>query len=143
MTSMPEPTPAARAPKPSPAAEVLEPSPAAGEAKTSSVVGAVTVEKVMELETRRYIEFPGVGIVDLDAPELPSKVLEVAKERMFAEPTILETTASVSRELHQYERAGGFAPSAMPEAVGAVPEESAAGTESVVAMFAPLSTSEG
>jgi hypothetical protein len=68
MTSMTEPTPAARAPKPSPAAEVLEPSPVAGEAKTSSVVGAVTVEEVMELETSWYIDFPGVGIVDLDAP---------------------------------------------------------------------------
>jgi hypothetical protein len=29
---------------------------------------------------------------------------------MFAEPSILETIASVSKALHEYERAGGFAP---------------------------------
>jgi RNA polymerase-interacting CarD/CdnL/TRCF family regulator len=42
--------------------------------------------------------FPGIGIVDLDAPELPShdrKMLEVATERMFAEPSILETIVSL------------------------------------------------
>jgi hypothetical protein len=121
MTSMPEPTPAVRALEPSPVAEVPEPSPVVGAAETSLAMGVVTVEEVMELATSRYIDFPGVGIVDLDAPELPSKVLEVATERMFAEPTILETIASVSWALHQYERADGFAPSATPEAVGTVP----------------------
>jgi hypothetical protein len=30
-------------------------------------MGAVTVEEMMELATSRYIDFPGVGIVDLDA----------------------------------------------------------------------------
>jgi hypothetical protein len=106
-------------------------------------VGAVTVEEVIELATSRCTDFPGVGIVDLDAPELPSKVLEVVTERMFVEPTILEMIASVSRTLHQYERAGGFAPSAAPEAAEAVTEESAPGTESVAAVSTPPPTSEG
>jgi hypothetical protein len=106
-------------------------------------VGSVIVEEVMELATSRYIDFPGVGIVDLDAPELLSKVLEVATERMFAETTILETIASISRALHQYECAGGFTPSATPEVAEAVPEESTAGTESVTSVSAPLPTSEG
>jgi hypothetical protein len=51
----------------------------------------VTVEEVMVLATGRYIDFPGVGIVDLDAPELPSndrEMLEVATEWMFTEPSI-------------------------------------------------------
>jgi hypothetical protein len=106
---------------------VPEPSPATGAAETSSAAGAVTIEEMMELETSRYIDFPGVGIVDLDAPELPSKVLEVATERMFAEPTILETITSVSRALYQYERAGGFAPSTAPEVEEAVPKGPAVG----------------
>jgi hypothetical protein len=36
----------------------------------------------------------------------------MATERMFAEPTIMETIASVSRALHKYERSGGFVPPA-------------------------------
>jgi hypothetical protein len=128
MTSTLEPTPVERAsepspaaevadpslatevPEPSPTAEVPEPSPIAGAVETSSAVGAVTVEEVTKLVTSRYIDFPSVGIIDLEAPELPSKALDVAAERMFDEPSILETIASVSRALDQYERAGGFAP---------------------------------
>jgi hypothetical protein len=132
-----EPSPAAEVAGPSPTAEVPEPSPATGAVETSSAAGAVTVEEIMELETSRYIDLPGVGIVDLDAPELPSKVLEVATERMFAEPTIMETITSVSQALHRYERAGGFAPSAALEAAEAVPKGSAVGTESFAAMFTP------
>jgi hypothetical protein len=105
-------------------------------------MGAVTIEEVMELAKSRYIDFPGVGIVDLEAPELPSKALDVEAERMFVEPSILETIALVSQALHQYERAGGFAPSAAPKTAEAVPEESVAGMESVAAMSAPLPTSE-
>jgi hypothetical protein len=106
----------------------------------------VTVEEVMVLATGRYIDFPGVGIVDLDAPELPSndrEMLEVATEWMFTEPSILETTASVSRALHQYERAGGFAPPAASEAEEVVPEELKTDTESVAVVSAPLSSSVG
>jgi hypothetical protein len=127
MTSVLEPSSTARVPEPSPAAEVPEPSLAAGAAETSSAMGVVTVKEVMELATGRYKDFPAVRIVDLDAPELPSndrEMLEVATERMFAEPSILETIASVSRALHQYKRAGSFAPPAALEAVEAVPEES-------------------
>jgi hypothetical protein len=79
----------------------------------------------MELATSRYIYFHGVGIVDHDAPELPSKVLEEVTEQMFTEPSILETIASVLRALHQYERADGFAPSTAPKAAEAVPKEPA------------------
>jgi hypothetical protein len=103
MTSVPEPLPAANVPEPSPATQVQEPSPTTGVALTSSAAVTMTVEEVMELATSRYIDFPGIGIVDLDASELPSndwEMLEVATERMFVEPSILETIVSVSRALH-------------------------------------------
>jgi hypothetical protein len=70
-------------------------------------------------------------------------MLEVATERMFAEPSILETIASVTLALRQYESAGGSAPPAVPEATEAVPEESAAGAESVAVVPAPSPTREG
>jgi hypothetical protein len=87
--------------------------------------GAVTAEEAMELATHQYVDFPGIRIVDLDAPELLSndrEMLEVATKRMFAEPTILETLASVSLAMRQYESVGGSAPSAAPEAAERVPE---------------------
>jgi hypothetical protein len=90
-------------PDPSPAAEVPEPSPAAGVADTSSAAVIVTVEEVMELAMGQYVHFPGVRIIDLDAPEFPGnarEMLEVAMERMFAGPSILEMIPSVSRALH-------------------------------------------
>jgi hypothetical protein len=34
----------------------------------------------MELATSRYIDFPRVGIIDLQAPRFLEKVLEVATE---------------------------------------------------------------
>jgi hypothetical protein len=34
----------------------------------------------------------------------------MATERMFVEPSIMELIASVSKTLHDYEHAGGFAP---------------------------------
>jgi hypothetical protein len=74
MTPMSEPAPAAvttnpssgaEVLEPSPTAEVSDPSPAVGAVKTSSAAGTVTVEEVMELATSRYIDFPGVGVIDL------------------------------------------------------------------------------
>jgi hypothetical protein len=97
----------------------------------------------MELATGRYIDFPGVRVIDLEAPQLSGKVLDVATERMFVEPSILETIASVSQALHQYERAGSFASSAATEAAQTVLEESATGTESVADASVPPPTSEG
>jgi hypothetical protein len=79
-------------------------------AESSSARVSLTAEEVMELATCRYIDFPGVGVIDLEAPQLPEKVCEVATERMFNEPMIIETIASVSKALQEYERAGSFAP---------------------------------
>jgi hypothetical protein len=132
-----DPFPVVEVPEPSPAAEVPGPSLTTEAAETYSVMGAVTVEEVMELAMCRYIDFPGVGVIDLKAPQLLEKVLDVATERMFAEPSIMETIASVSQALEQYEPTSGFARSAVPKAAETVPEESAAGTESVADASAP------
>jgi hypothetical protein len=104
------PPPVVEVSEPSPAAEVPSPSLTAEVAKASSAWGTITVEEVMELATCRYIDFPGAGVIDFEAPQLPEKVLEVATEQMFAEPTIMETIVSVSKALQEYERAGGLAP---------------------------------
>jgi hypothetical protein len=66
----------------------------------------------------------------------------MATERMFAEPSILETIASVSQALHQNKRAGGFAPPTALEAADAVLEAPAAGTESVADAPTPPPVSE-
>jgi hypothetical protein len=70
-------------------------------------------------------------------------MLDVATERMFATPSILETIVSVSQALHQYECAGGFAPRAVYEVAKAVPEVPEAGTESTADVSTPPPTSEG
>jgi hypothetical protein len=137
-----DPFPAAEVPEPSPAAEVPGPSPIAEVAETSLAAGTVTVEEVIEFATCQYIDFPGVRVIDLEAPQLLEKVLEVVTEQMFAEPSIMETIASVSKALHEYERAGGFAPHTTPGSSEAVPEAPAAGMESAADASAPPPTSE-
>jgi hypothetical protein len=64
---------------------------------------------MMDLETCRYIDFPHVGVIDLEAPQLQEKEYEMAAEWRPNEPTIMETIASISRALQEYERAGSFA----------------------------------
>jgi hypothetical protein len=61
---------------------------------------------------------------------------------MFAEPSIMETIASVSKELHEYERAGGFAPTTVAEVADVALEAPAAGTEPAADASAPPPTSE-
>jgi hypothetical protein len=49
----------------------------------SSAVGAASVEDVTDLAACRYVDFPSIGTIDLDAPELPSndrEMLEVVTE---------------------------------------------------------------
>jgi hypothetical protein len=58
MSSTSDPSPAERAPEPSPAAGVPEHLSAAG---APEAAGAMTVEEVMDLATRRYVDFPGIG----------------------------------------------------------------------------------
>jgi hypothetical protein len=151
MTPASEPTPAAAVADPSPAVEVsepspfveiLEPSPAAGAVGTSSAIDAVTVEEVMELATCRYIDFPGVEVIDLEAPQLLEKVLEVVTERMFTEPSIMDTIASVSKALQEYERASGFAPTAAVEATDATLKAPASNMEPTADASAPPPASE-
>jgi hypothetical protein len=91
----------------------------------------------MELATCRYIDFPSVGVIDLKAPQLLEKVLEVATERMFAESSFMETIASVSKVLQEYERAGDFAPAVAVEAADAALEAPLAHVEPTADASAP------
>jgi hypothetical protein len=108
--------------------------------------GAVSVEDAMDLVACRYVDFPGIGTIDLDTPELPSndrEMLEVATDRIFAEPSILDTIASVASALRQYEGAGGSALPAASEAAEGVLKESTAGIESTVVVSLPSLDREG
>jgi hypothetical protein len=133
---------AAMVPEPSPVAEVPGPFPTAEVAETSSVRGAVTVEEVMELATCRYIDFPGVGVIDIEVPQLPEKVLEVATERMFSEPSIMETIALVSKALHEYDHAGGYTPVVAAKAMDAALKAPVASMEPTADTSVPLLASE-
>jgi hypothetical protein len=93
-----------------------------------------------------YVDFPDIGTNDLNAPELPRndrEMLEVATEQMFAEPSILDTIASVTSALHQCEGVGGSALLAASEAAEGVLEESTTGTEPAVVMSPPSPAREG
>jgi hypothetical protein len=49
----------------------------------STAAGAASVEGAADLSSSRYVDFPGIGTIDLDATELPSndrEILEVATE---------------------------------------------------------------
>jgi hypothetical protein len=116
---------------------VPEPSPA---------VGAASTEDVMDFVACRYVDFPSIGTIVLDTPELLSidrEMLEVATERMFTEPSILDTIVSVASALRQYEGASGSVPPATPEAAEGVLKDSAVGAESAVVVSEPSPTREG
>jgi hypothetical protein len=134
---------AVEVPVPSPAEEVSGPPPTAQVAETSSARGALITEEVMELVTCRYIDFPSVGVIDLEAPQLPEKVYEVASERMFNEPTIIETITSVSKALQEYERADGFTPAVAANAADAALVAPAALVELTTDAPAPPPVNEG
>jgi hypothetical protein len=97
----------------------------------------------MELATCWYINFPSVGVIDLEAPQLPEKVHEVASERMFNELTIMETIAWVSKVLQEYERAGGFAPAVAADVADAVLVTPAAHVEPTADVPTPPPVNEG
>jgi hypothetical protein len=112
----------------------------------SPVAGATSAEDVMDLVVFQYVDFPGIGTIDLDAPELPSndrEMLELVMKRMFAEPSTLDTITSVTSALRQYEGVGSSASPAAPEVAEGVFKESAADVESAVIMLAPSLTRDG
>jgi hypothetical protein len=113
--------------------------------ESSPAVGAASVEDVIYMAACGYVDFPGIGTIDLLASELSSndrEMLEVAMEHMFAELSILETIASIASVLRQYESAGGSGPPAAPEATEGVLEESAADAKSAMVTSAPWPSRE-
>jgi hypothetical protein len=67
---------------------------------------------MMDLETCRYFNLLGVGVINLEAPQLLEKEYDATAEQRSNKPTIMETIASVSEALPEYKRADGFAPAA-------------------------------
>jgi hypothetical protein len=133
---------AVEVPEPFPEVGVSGPPPTAEVAETSSARVALTTEKAMEVATCRYIDFPDVGVIDLEAPQLPEKVYEVASERMFNKPTIMEMITSVSKALQEYERTGDFTLAIAAEATDAVLEAPAIHVEPTADTFVPPSAIE-
>jgi hypothetical protein len=117
--------------------EVQVPSPTAEVAESSSVRVALTGEEMMDLATCRYIDFPGVRVIDLEEPQLSEKEYEVATEWRFNEPTIMEMIVSVSKALQDYERTGGFASATAADAEDAALAAPVAHMESTADASAP------
>jgi hypothetical protein len=145
MTLVPEPSPAVKVPESSPAARVPEPSPAMDAAETSSDAVTVIVKEAMELATCRYVDFLGIGVIDLDAPS----------SRAMTGDAGGGDGADVHRSVHLGDDRIGFAgatpvrvcwrlysPPPVSEAAKAVPKEFTTDTESVAVVSALPPTSE-
>jgi hypothetical protein len=86
--------------------------------KSSAGVTTTLIEGAADASSSRYVDFLGIGIIDLDATELPSKereILEVTVEQMSAYPSTLDAIMSVPPVPRQDEGAGGLVPPAAPE----------------------------
>jgi hypothetical protein len=135
--------PAVEVPVPPPVVEVQGPPLTAEVAESSSARVSLTVEEMIDLETCQYTDFPGVGVIDLEAPQLPEKEYTVAVERRSNELTIMETIALVSKALQEYERACGFSSAAATDAEEVALAVPAAREESTKDASAPTHADEG
>jgi hypothetical protein len=134
--------PVVEVPVPSLAVEVQGPPPTAEAAESSSARVALTAKEMMELATCRYIDFHGVGVIDLEAPQLLEKVYEVVAKRMFNKPAIMETITSASKALQEYERTGAFASAAATDAEDATPAAPVAHVELIADVSVPPHVNE-
>jgi hypothetical protein len=97
----------------------------------------------MEVVTCWYIDFPDVGVIDLEGPQYSEKGYETVEERMSNVPTIRKTLASVSRALQEYESIGDFSSVAVAEAANAALMVPVGLAEPTVGASAPLAVDEG
>jgi hypothetical protein len=61
--------------------------------ETPAAATALSIMGAEDMSMSRYLSIPGIGIINLDATELPSndqEILEVVKDRVFADPSVLE-----------------------------------------------------
>jgi hypothetical protein len=109
-------------------------------APESSAAGtAPSIEGAEDVSMSRYLTIPGIGVIDLDATELPRndrEILEAVTDQVFIDPSLLDAIVLEPPAPRQDEDVGGCASYATPEAAEGVPGESAAGTESA-AMASP------
>jgi hypothetical protein len=129
--------PAVEVTVPPPAVEVQGPPPTAEVTESSSARVSLTVEEMMDLEMCQYIDFLGVGVIDLEEPHLLEKEHAVAVEQRSNELTIMETITSVSKVLQEYERVGGFSSAAAIDAEGVALAAPAAREETTEDASAP------
>jgi hypothetical protein len=134
---------AVEVPVPPPTVEVQGPPPTAEAVEYSSARVSFMVEEMMDLKTCRYIDFPGVGVIDLEAPQLPEKEYAAAVERRSNMPMIMETIVSVSKVLQEYEHASGFASAAATDAEDVALATPAARVEPTEDVSAPPHVDEG
>jgi hypothetical protein len=97
----------------------------------------------MELATYRYIDFPGVGVIDLEGPQYSEKGYEAAEETMSNAPTIREMLALVSKVLQEYESVGGFSSAAEAEAADAALLAPVVFAKPTIGVSAPSAVDEG
>jgi hypothetical protein len=100
--------------------------------ESSAAVTTALIEIAADTSTSRYLDFLGIGIIDLDTTKLPSndrEILEAVTEWVFADPSLLDAIALDPPVPRQDGDAGGSAPSAAPEVAEGVLGESAADTE--------------
>jgi hypothetical protein len=80
--------------------------------ESSAAVAATPIEGAADALSSRYVDFPGIRIIDFDATELPSndqEILEAAMERMFTDRSVLDAIMSVLLVPRQEDCAGGSA----------------------------------
>jgi hypothetical protein len=81
--------------------------------ESSAAVTTSSIKDVADTSSSRYLDFPGIGIIDLDTIELPSndqEILEAVTERVFADPSILYAITSDPPVPRQVEGVGSLAP---------------------------------
>jgi hypothetical protein len=110
--------------------------------ETSAVGTTPSIGGAEDMSMSRYLTIPGIWVIDLDVAELPSndrEILEAVTDRVFADSSLLDAIASGLPAPRQDGDAGGFASSAVMEAVEEVLGGSAAGAESATIAL-PLPT---
>jgi hypothetical protein len=109
------------APLPSPTRERDAVEPVAPE--TSAAGTAPSTRGAEDMSMSRYLTIPSIGVIDLDETELPSndwEILEVVMNRVFTDPSLLDSIVLGPPAPRQDRDAGGSVSSAAPEATEGV-----------------------
>jgi hypothetical protein len=109
---------------------------------TSTVGTALSIGGAKDMLLSRYLTIPCIGVIDLDATELPindQEILEAVTDRVFTHPSLLDAIMSGPLAPRQDGDASGSASSTAQEAVEGVLGEFGVDAESA-AIAPPLPT---